>query len=161
MATYEYTPQEDARFDHLTDAENHTYGEARDIIMRERQAALARQSFKLSTQSEMPSEPEPIEPQLVDSGADVNNSSPRKLRRYSHRGGRSYPEPSDSELDPYWNGNATRAEYTPSEEDNAAFEEFITEIHKSAAATLARVADISYDHAVARLKSRGKDYHDR
>ena len=31
-------------------------------------------------------------------------SGVHKSRRYSRRGGRAYPEPSDSELDPHWNG---------------------------------------------------------
>ena len=160
MATYEYTPQEDARFDHLTDAENHTYGEARDIIMRERQAALARQSFKLATAPKMAPEPEPVASEPVEE-LTQQSAAPRKRTHYSRRGGRSYPEPSDSELDPYWNGRDAAVEYMPTEEDDAAFEKFIADIHDSAASTLARIDGISYDHAVARLKSHKKDSYDR
>lgn len=50
----------------------------------------------------------------------VSSEQP-KLRHqphYSRRGGRAYPEPTDSELDPYWNATPT-VELTDEERDRA------------------------------------------
>lgn len=41
---------------------------------------------------------------VIESAQQTPNKTPR---RYSRRGGRSFPEPSDSELDPHWNTGYT------------------------------------------------------
>jgi hypothetical protein len=48
-------------------------------------------------------------------GRVIDVVQPRKRRpRYSRRGGRSFPEPSDSELDPHWNSG-----YVPLDDEQA------------------------------------------
>lgn len=78
----EIETSEDKQFDYLTDVRNLDAKSAHLIIHNERTDDASRR--------------------LV---GDVVTSphSNRPAPRYSHRGGRSYPEPSDSERDPYWN----------------------------------------------------------
>jgi hypothetical protein len=86
MKDPELSAKEEARLDYLMDAQNRTADEARKYILAERRmlvgaGAVAETSAKKPTSTERPKQKHP-----------------------SRRGGRSFPEPSDSELDPYWNG---------------------------------------------------------
>lgn len=85
MKDPELSAEEEAQLDHLMDAQNKTADEARKSILAARRILVGAGA-------------------VAEIAAKPTSTERPKQKHYSHRGGRSYPEASDSELDPYWNG---------------------------------------------------------
>lgn len=130
----EMRPSEDIKFDYLTDVRYMDAAEARLAIYRERTDAASRR--------------------LVD--LLVNGPKPEKKPHYSRRGGRSYPEPSDSELDPYWNNSGSNEPQT--EVSKAALHKISQESHEDLKRTW--IDDgVSPTQAEARMKAHRDKQH--
>jgi hypothetical protein len=138
MAEHEYTPQEDAQFDYLMDVLNKSAGEAREIIAKERQETVGARAV-----AHLVSKPEG-----------------HTRKHASRRGGRAYPEPSDSELDPYWNGPALGHSHTPTPADAAAFEQLKQESREATIQAFMTQHDISEVAAAALYKAK-REIHGR
>jgi len=133
MNESELTPAEDKKFDHMTDVDMMTVDEAWEVIRREREDAVGAHAVtEVLTQQE----------------------SPKKYRRYSHRGGRSFPEPSDSSLDPYWNGQAEVAPVEDQRASREAFDHLVEDVDEAAAISISALKEIPLEHAVAVRKAQ-------
>lgn len=131
MTEFELSPSEEAKYDHLTEAQNLTPYEARQIIEMERYAAIGK---KVTHEAQQPTkQPAP--------------------RHNSRRGGRAFPEPSDSELDLDWNGTSELPNPAVIEEGQEAFDAFAHGAEEAAIKSLAKRAGISEAHAAVRLKA--------
>jgi len=135
MKELEYTPAEDTRFDHLMDVEYKTAIEAREIIEKERGNTLGARAV-----------------------AEILEQRP-KAKRVNRRGGRSYPEPSDSELDPHWNGEALLEPVIDVDESKRGFEVFAEETRAAAAISIAQTREISVEAARSIVEARRKANH--
>ena len=114
MTDFEYTSSEETLFDELT--ETNSASEARDIIFGARLGKLGGKAV---------------------SQLNIAPEAPRKPH-YSRRGGRSFAEPSDSELDPHWNvQGAPELAFT----DEAARLAFLQLAEQSQAAAVQSYAD--------------------
>lgn len=129
MADFEYTPSEDARFDRLMDVDLKSAAEAREIIAKERTEALGGRAL-----------------------ANVANRT--KTPHHSRRGGRSYPEVSDSEADPFWNGQVTSEPIVEDEAAQATFDKIAQDAHRAAIEALARRTGMTELEAAARYKAQ-------
>lgn len=133
MNEFELTPAEEVKYDHLTDARNLTAYEAREIIKMERDTSSIGKKVVAET----------MKPEV--------RPTPRHASR---RGGRAFPEPSDSELDIDWNVSSELPDPALIEESQEAFDAFAHDAEAAAITSLAERAGISEDHAAARLKAR-------
>lgn len=134
MNHFELSPSEDARFDHMVDVENKSADDAWRIIEMERYSSIGKK--------------------IVDT---VEHSEPKSTPSYtSRRGGRAYPEPSDSELDPYWNSPAELPDPAVIEEGKDAFEALAEEVRGDAIKSLANRTGMTEVEAAARLKAKNE-----
>lgn len=144
----------DARFDHLVDVEMQTPADARAIVAKERQA--------VEYQAAQEAQRAAVAHGAVEASArltgipetPLSTSKANSARHYSRRGGRAYPEASDSELDPYWNGGASYDPSTDTPENQQAFRALADDSHEAAVKALARHSGVSEAEARARLKAR-------
>jgi hypothetical protein len=125
MATPEFSEAEDKLFDKLS--ETKSAAEARDIVLKRREEALG--------------------------GRAVSQANRVSTPHYSRRGGRSFPEPSDSELDPYWNGKGDTS-FTENAGSRDAFEQLIHESAQATIQTYAKNFGVSIEQAAAILKAQ-------
>ena len=130
MGGENYTPDEDARLDYLMDVRNMDAREARRIIDEERKGNVGAKATE----------------RLV---AKPGASS----RHYSRRGGRAFPEPSDSELDPHWNGTAQTPQVERTPENDAAFDEFAAQAREASIRAMV-ASGMSETEAIARDKAK-------
>lgn len=133
MDEFEYTPKEDARHDYLMDVLYKDANEARKIILFERQQILGTQA---TTE--------------VISAPDYYS----KRRRRDHRGGRAYPEVSDSEADPFWNDTSPVEPRQPDPAADAAFAQFKYEAKQDTVQWMVEHEGMSEVEARARVKAK-------
>lgn len=116
----EFTPEQEQKLDRLVDARGYSYDDAR------RELGLGDEGSRRSTRK---------------AGSAAVERTVKKPR-HSRRGGRSYPEPSDSELDPHWNVSFAVSQ-TP--EQKAAMTAFQEEREQERRAVLIRDLALASD----------------
>ena len=140
MAEFEYTPREDARYDHLTDVENKDAHEARSIIELER-LELERQqrrdaevrSLGVDAAARVMQAPVPEStPSLEGERPTVIVSHPanQSERKIHYSNGKI--RDADSALDPYWNVSTVHDPDSETPEAKEAREKFLHEAHEAA-----------------------------
>lgn len=162
MAEFEYTPLEDARYDHLVDVQNKDAHEARSIIELERQESERRQRREdntrlLGVDAAARFIKAPVATDEVFDGskqeAQTNAASKSTLptrRKIPHYGGKI--RDADSALDPNWNVATIHDPAFDTPENTEAREKFISEAHEDTIRALVR-SGLSQIEAEARMKA--------
>lgn len=166
MAEFEYTPREDARYDHLTDVENKDAHEARSIIELERQEAERRQRrdteihtlgvdaaarFMQTSAADLMPEPEVNRPTVITSRPA--HQSELKIR---HSSGKI--RDADSSLDPFWNVPTVHNPDDESPEAKEAREKLMHEAHEAAVHALVE-SGLTQIEAEARHRAHHEIHH--
>ena len=134
MTYYEYTPEQEAKYERFVDQGFNSL-EARTMSGATKVEELGHKALStMVLKSEKPGV------------------------RHDHRGGRSYPEPSDSELDPYWNGEAAVEPVADNEASRVGFSSFAQEADGDAINSLIK-AGFSPTEATARFKAKKEINH--
>jgi len=132
MVDYEFTPEDDKLFDKLTETMNAS--EAREIILSKLGVHLGNKAI---TQAQ---------------------SAPERptAHRYSRRGGRSFPEPSDSELDPHWNVQDAPISEPANKAAQLALSELVEASRAASVRSYANRNAVSTTEAEARIQARSE-----